>query len=198
MFQAAQNHVNERISNEDPGEGLSGAGVKAAAPARHVVVKSEEPDSPKLEKKEILTKSGIPTSSIDGEPLLRRRSSSSAKRSPRKATNSSKVVKPQKRSKNQKIDAAVDDTPVRSDRVRKARMPIDHEISPSVEPTQVSAPPSDSPYLKTRVIGTTSAKLSYLISQVLKFYKDEKILIFYDVSGRFQNRCMTTLCILRC
>ncbi|KAK1089965.1 hypothetical protein LTR48_009232, partial [Friedmanniomyces endolithicus] len=38
----------------------------------------------------------------------------------------------------------------------------------------------DSPYLQGRIIGTASAKLSYLISRILKYYKDEKILVFYD------------------
>lgn len=38
----------------------------------------------------------------------------------------------------------------------------------------------DSPYLQAKIVGTTSAKLSYLISQVLKFQEKEKILVFYQ------------------
>ena len=38
----------------------------------------------------------------------------------------------------------------------------------------------DSPFLQSRIVGTTSAKLSYLISEILKHYQHEKILVFYD------------------
>jgi SNF2 family DNA or RNA helicase len=44
----------------------------------------------------------------------------------------------------------------------------------------LSGLPEGSPFLKARIVGTTSAKLSYLISQILKFYQREKILVFYD------------------
>lgn len=40
--------------------------------------------------------------------------------------------------------------------------------------------PLDSLLNKTSIVGTTSAKLSYLLSRVEEFYRDEKILIFYD------------------
>ncbi|KAI4743141.1 hypothetical protein E4T50_06472 [Aureobasidium sp. EXF-12298] len=40
--------------------------------------------------------------------------------------------------------------------------------------------PSDSLLRKTRIVGTTSSKLSHLLSRVEEFYRDEKILIFYD------------------
>ena len=56
----AQDHVHERVGEDDPEAGLAGAGIKALASTR--------PDAPKKdggeqdEKKEVLTKSGIPTS----------------------------------------------------------------------------------------------------------------------------------------
>lgn len=37
-----------------------------------------------------------------------------------------------------------------------------------------------SPFLKSRIVGSASAKLSYLISEILKYYQQEKILVFYD------------------
>jgi len=40
--------------------------------------------------------------------------------------------------------------------------------------------PADSLLSKTSIVGTTSAKLSYLLSRIEEFYRDEKILIFYD------------------
>jgi hypothetical protein len=40
--------------------------------------------------------------------------------------------------------------------------------------------PANSHLKKTSVAGTTSAKLSYLLSRIQQFYHEEKILIFYD------------------
>lgn len=40
--------------------------------------------------------------------------------------------------------------------------------------------PLDSVLNKTSIVGTTSAKLSYLLSRIEEFYRDEKILVFYD------------------
>ncbi len=40
--------------------------------------------------------------------------------------------------------------------------------------------PSDSPLAKARIIGTASAKLSYLLDRVIALQREEKILIFYQ------------------
>jgi superfamily II DNA/RNA helicase len=40
--------------------------------------------------------------------------------------------------------------------------------------------PPDSLLKKTSIVGTTSSKLSYLLSRIEEFYRDEKILVFYD------------------
>jgi SNF2 family DNA or RNA helicase len=40
--------------------------------------------------------------------------------------------------------------------------------------------PPDSHLNKTSIVGSTSAKLSYLLSRIEQFQRDEKILIFYD------------------
>ncbi|KEQ97793.1 hypothetical protein AUEXF2481DRAFT_37342 [Aureobasidium subglaciale EXF-2481] len=44
---------------------------------------------------------------------------------------------------------------------------------------EVELPP-DSALRKTNIVGTTSAKLSYLLSRIEEFYQDEKVLVFYD------------------
>lgn len=43
--------------------------------------------------------------------------------------------------------------------------------------------PSESPLSRTGIIGTTSAKLSYLLSRIEEFYRNEKILVFYDTDN---------------
>jgi superfamily II DNA or RNA helicase len=40
--------------------------------------------------------------------------------------------------------------------------------------------PAESLLTRTGIVGTTSVKLSYLLSRIEEFYRDEKILIFYD------------------
>jgi hypothetical protein len=40
--------------------------------------------------------------------------------------------------------------------------------------------PADSLLTKTSIVGSTSVKLSYLLSRIEEFYRDEKILVFYD------------------
>ncbi|KAI4742196.1 hypothetical protein E4T50_07404 [Aureobasidium sp. EXF-12298] len=40
--------------------------------------------------------------------------------------------------------------------------------------------PANSSLRKTSIVGTTSVKLSYLLSRIEEFYRDEKILVFYE------------------
>ncbi|KAK5120248.1 hypothetical protein LTR85_006454 [Meristemomyces frigidus] len=185
----AQKHVNERAGTADPGEGLAGAGIRSLAPARYGTAKEEDGDKKKANKP-LLTKAGIPTSSLDGEPVLRRRSSSSGKGtklSSVKISQAFRVAKPRSKCSPKKGSALMvkpEDSPSAS---------TQSEVAPgtSAEPSQLSKKrrrsemetaehAADSPYLQSRIVGTSSAKLSYLISQILKYYKDEKILVFYD------------------
>ncbi|KAK3117754.1 hypothetical protein LTR53_000564 [Teratosphaeriaceae sp. CCFEE 6253] len=188
----AQKHVNERAGTQDPGEGLAGVGIRALAPARHGTVKQELVERPRKKRKvekSILTKAGIPTS---GEPILKRRASLVAKAnrvSPKqgKLTCDFKVTKVQKRTgldRTTSSPAKLEDVDCQ-------------ESSPSVKTSSPTATaqstrkrrrseleavefPPDSPYLRSRIVGTASAKLSYLVSQILKYQQDEKILVFYE------------------
>ena len=183
----AQKHVNERADLEDPGDGLAGAGIRASAPARHGSVKEQDDTKSKTEKP-IMAKSGIPTSSIDGEPVLKRRASlttRSGKGSPKKQTLGFKIIKPQKRKSRAKLSPTSINFESADTTDSPSPMPTASESPLSTK--QLQAPQgyhasllSDSPFLQSRIVGTTSAKLSYLISQILKYYQHEKILVFYD------------------
>ncbi|KAK3691889.1 hypothetical protein LTR37_018382 [Vermiconidia calcicola] len=174
----AQKHVNERVTQEDPSEGLAGAGIRALAAARHCTAKNDVGDKPEAEKS-VMTKSGIPISSIDGEPILRRRASLS-KTSPRKPPKAFKVVKPQKKQRRTKA-ANKSDTGSSDDALLSATAPSPPTAAQEHTPNEgKTSLPTDSPFLRSRIIGTTSAKLSYLVSQILKHYRQEKILVFYD------------------
>ena len=178
----AQKFINERAEEDDPSEGFAGAGIRALAPARYGTQKKDERDQ-ETEEKSILTKSGIPTSSIDGEPVLKRRGSSSfkgSKVSPKKSPHAQQSVKPRSSQTERKPKSKT-----RASAVGQSVSSSDgNHIVPSTETRSdqedLSGLPEDSLFLNARIAGTTSAKLSYLISQILKFYQSEKILVFYD------------------
>ncbi|KAK4555692.1 hypothetical protein LTR86_007445 [Recurvomyces mirabilis] len=179
----AQKHVNERAGLQDPGEGLNGVGIRACAPAKHGSIKMEDETQSKAIKP-LLTKAGIPTSSLDGEPVLKRRMSGS-KISPKKSQRAFKVTKPQygKKSKRKmslpaNFDVAtIDDSLAGASSSSKAEAPKRKRRRSELEEIQFA---SDSPYLQSSIVGTTSAKLSYLISQISKYHENEKILVFYE------------------
>jgi SNF2 family DNA or RNA helicase len=172
----AQKFINEHADEDDPSEGFAGAGIRALAPAKHGSSKKDEEDKQPTDRP-ILVKSGIPTSSIDGEPVLKRRGSSSfkgSKISPKKSSFGSKqhsAKKPQ--SKNESRESGHAQISVAKN--RNDRRPVVPDNQDDFKEL-----PEDSPFLKARIVGTTSAKLSYLISQILKYYQHEKILVFYD------------------
>jgi len=49
-----------------------------------------------------------------------------------------------------------------------------------LDASEKSVLPPDSPLIRTRLVGTASAKLSYLIDQVAMLHREEKIIIFYE------------------
>lgn len=178
----AQKHVNGQSAEEDPGEGLNGLGITSLASTRK---QTTEP----AQEMTVLTNSGIPTSSLNGEPL-KRRSASSKGASPQKQL-SFKVKKspaspdskpnPKKRGAPKAEPAnsgSVGERATESPAKKRKRKRSD------VEPVTVEEPLRDhlatSAYTKSRIVGTTSAKLSYLLSKILQYHQDEKILVFYD------------------
>ncbi|QIW97760.1 hypothetical protein AMS68_003278 [Peltaster fructicola] len=143
----AQKYVNDRTEQDDPGEGLSGLGIKSLSTARRG-------DAPPEDKSK-LSKTGVPSSSLLGEPSLKRRMPGIQKLgSPKKQTI-----------RTAPSPDGADDLSVTTKRPHEDDRP---EL------------PEDSPYHKAKIIGSTSTKLSYLITQILRYYKDEKILVFYD------------------
>jgi SNF2 family DNA or RNA helicase len=174
----AQKHVNERVGLEDPGEGLAGIGIKAMKRAEE----GRREDQVAKRSKPTLAKANI---SLSGEPTLKRRASSSSRRE--KST-----AKRAKTSKNGRKESAVvagpssgdepggksdNDVPVKADTTaNRPGRPAKRRWS-DVERSELS---SDSHFSEGLIIGTTSAKLSYLTSQILKHHREEKILVFYE------------------
>jgi hypothetical protein len=175
----AQKHVNERVGLEDPGEGLAGIGIRAM---RRAEEGRREDQVAKKESKPTLYKAGI---SLSGEPTLKRRASSVSKLE-KDTGKRAKTSKDDRKDSVNKDGAGTsdaiggksgNDVPIKSTTTSTASgQPAKRRWS-DVERSDLS---TDSPYSQGLIIGTTSAKLSYLTSQILKYHEEEKILVFYE------------------
>ncbi|KAI9717431.1 MAG: hypothetical protein M1828_007193 [Chrysothrix sp. TS-e1954] len=147
----AQRYVNDRLSNDSPLDGFGGAGVKAKLLS---IVESEADQSHSQKATDAAPITGVPAAGLQSETMgLKRLSASGATRtSPKK--NKASPASPANTPKSKKRKLSFGDTNI--------------ELS------------SDSDLGKTRLIGTTSSKLTYLIDRVSEIHSKEKILIFYD------------------
>ncbi|KAH7075554.1 P-loop containing nucleoside triphosphate hydrolase protein [Paraphoma chrysanthemicola] len=159
-----QLYVDGNVLSENPADGLEMVGhtararIEAMAEAEN---KSQE-NKDKTTNDTELKKTGVPSSFLGGQqPLTSRRATIlTSKSSPRKAEQSEPAGTP---------GAAT--TPASPVRVRKRKLTLAEE---QAELT------TDSPLCQTRVVGTTSAKLTYLLDKVVQHQADQKIIIFYD------------------
>ncbi|KAL1623419.1 hypothetical protein SLS54_004408 [Diplodia seriata] len=160
----AQAHVNERLG-DDPMEGFEAAGLAASRDAYRA---AEMHDNETNVVEGEVMKMGLPSSSTHAEIKVSRLHAPSkqhlatpktnGKKAGKKATDSAKETA--KKPKTEK------DAPTEPPRKR----PRDSGIDVA----------DDSPLGKTRIVGTVSAKLTYLLEQVMAHQRDEKLLIFYD------------------
>lgn len=157
-----QLHVDSHIVSQNPAHGLEPVGL--AAKARIEAMAQAEDGNNKEEKASDsqLTKPGVPSSCVEThEPLTSRRAPALG----------SKAL-PLKLKKNDKEDDPSEPIPPTSPAIRKKR-----KLTLAEEQAEL---PADSPLLDTKVIGTTSAKLTYLLDKVVQHQATEKIIIFYD------------------
>ncbi|OJD35939.1 snf2 family helicase [Diplodia corticola] len=159
----AQAHINERLG-DDPMEGFEGAGVAASMDA----YQAAEMHDRKADAAEGEVKMGLPSSSTHVEVNVSKLHAPSKQHVATPKTDGGKggkkasdpAKKSSKKAKTEKKASA--DTP--------RKRPRDSGIDVT----------SDSPLSKTQIIGTVSAKLTYLLGQVMTYHRDEKILVFYD------------------
>lgn len=156
----AQSHVNERLLEPSPFEGLDVAGVAAMTDA--LTDENEAAKKPSKAADEPDMKMGVPTSTLFAEPAAaKRHHQSSSSTSPSKKRRASTIIPKSE-------DGQPEKPPEKPQRKRK-RSDADKLILPA-----------DSPMRNASITGTTSAKLSYLLDQIIKFQSDEKILVFFD------------------
>ncbi|KAF2036246.1 hypothetical protein EK21DRAFT_83948 [Setomelanomma holmii] len=159
-----QMHVDSRILLDKPDDGLDTVGQVAKA---RIEAMAEAEDETKKTKEKVLNdshleKTGVPSSCVGGQqPLTSRRAAAlTSKTSPQKTETIESADAPE--------DAT---TPASPTRTRKRKLTL------AEEQAQLTL---DSPLRNTCVVGTTSAKLTYLLDKVIQHQAMEKIIIFYD------------------
>ncbi|KAF9698485.1 hypothetical protein EKO04_003721 [Ascochyta lentis] len=159
-----QLHVDSNIRSDDPSNNLALVGeagkakISAINEAEHMVKQPSDNVSGDVEATP--KKTGIPPSLIEGsQPLNSRRASLLASK-----------ASPKKPDKSESTDNTEPNTPLQA-RPKKRKLTHDDETA---------VLPAGSPLLETRIIGTTSAKLTYVIDKVVEHQSTKKIIIFYD------------------
>ncbi|KAH7392684.1 SNF2 family N-terminal domain-containing protein [Pyrenochaeta sp. MPI-SDFR-AT-0127] len=159
-----QMHVDSNIVSRNPTDGLNLVGE--AAKARVIAMAEAEDDTDETKDKAHtdpqMTKTGVPSSCVGAQqPLTTRRASAATSKS-----------SPQKSEKTETVTVSQDfATPASPVRPKKRKLTLTDEIAELA---------TNSPLRSTRVIGTTSAKLTYLLDKVIQHQAHEKIIIFYD------------------
>lgn len=115
----------------------------------------------KYKRSKLEARRGIAASSISGSSNTSAGSKTPSKPNPISTPNSQEKGGPK--------------TPVR----KSTRIPKKSALKPITHPGELP----DSPAMAAAIIGTTSTKLSYLMSAVLKHHTEEKILIFYETDN---------------
>lgn len=164
-----QSFIDGQIRFPNPSDGLDVLGqstrakLMALEEAENEIKGSKEKPSHETQ----LLKIGIPSSCVGGQPLTSRQTSSQKKKqstTPRKLEGMANNTK--------EVEALATTAIVASPpRPKKRKLTVEDEKAEL---------PEESPLRSTRIVGTTSAKLTYLMEIVVKHQADEKIIIFYD------------------
>ncbi|KAF1944276.1 hypothetical protein EJ02DRAFT_372068 [Clathrospora elynae] len=159
-----QLHVDSNILSEDPAAGLDTVG--RAGKAKVIAMAATEGENTENTKGAVndspLQKIGVPSSCVGGQqPLTSRRASVMTSK-----------VSPQKSAKTATSESVQDTAkPISPVRPKKRKLTFADEAA------ELAA---ESPLRDARVLGTTSAKLTYLVDKVMQHQATEKIIIFYD------------------
>lgn len=175
-----QSHVDSQILLENPSDGLSTIGQVAKAK----LAEMQEAETQTKKKKEERTttndelhKIGVPSSAVGASPLASRRASAMTTKSSLNLPDTS-VLKQEPATPTKTEQSAIETTNnLAVNHPKSPIIPRKRKLTLSDETAQL---PEDSPLRKTHITGTTSAKLSYLLTKVVEHATTSKILIFYD------------------
>lgn len=167
----AQTYVNERLASPEPTEGLAELGQAAIVQAyQQEEEKPKKGGSQQTQSEGVMA--GVPASGLNSEL-------SSAKQHYAVSKGKANLLIPQKK---RKAENAASETETQDDAQESTAATLSN-LKPKRrrKNTVVAVDVSEDSLLgKTRIVGTTSAKLSYLVDRILALHREEKILVFYD------------------
>ncbi|KAI8934720.1 hypothetical protein NX059_008410 [Plenodomus lindquistii] len=154
-----QIHVDRNILEQDPGHGLATVGQAAKA---KTAAMAGTGDSKGANGQPQLPNDAIPTSSGEGKLSATVQVVNAGENVPTSGEASGTAAP------NNSQVAAVSNSPSRP---RKRKLTLVEEAA---------ALAADSPLRETKITGTTSAKLTYLLDKIVERQAEEKIIVFYD------------------
>lgn len=170
QFPRAQNHVNSRLYASNPADGLAQLGSSVMEKAwqslqKAASVQSEDAGNTKAKTPPSKARKarGPLHSSLIEHPKLKEKPTISKARA---------LASTSKGNGFQNIK--------HMDTINDNSKGLKSALKPSSKSDSVAMIPSDSILAKTRLSGTASAKLTYLLDKVIELQQDEKILIFYE------------------
>jgi helicase-like protein/SNF2 domain-containing protein len=182
----AQSLVNSQLFSDDPTAGLQAAGEAASIEMEAKAL--EESQERRKDSNSTSSKACIPSSAVHIERLASKRTSAvSPQKSSKKPPATPKAIgAPTKKDaiEPDTIDKTSKESPMSAKLSRKRKREMDtRELD------------EDSALRKSAIIGTVSAKLTYLLDRINQFHKDEKIIVFYDGDNAafYLSQCLDIL-----
>lgn len=174
----AQRFLNKSLSEEDPSEGFNtkAGEIKTALAAHNAMDQQQEVYVPKvmdgpepIQPNATPNGAGAASSSAAAATPFGHPTTSASVRAPRHPRGGTKKAPKKPAHKRMSIPAkSTEDSPSKKKKRKRDDSTTDVELSPK------------SALGRASITGTTSAKLSYLLSRVLELHTTEKVLIFYD------------------
>ncbi|KAL8952915.1 MAG: hypothetical protein Q9222_001205 [Ikaeria aurantiellina] len=178
----AQNHVDTHLYASDPADGLAALGTTTLERFWQSIQQKAEKTSEEnntnmsTQNSPLERKSSFISTSIQKPTTTNKRTISKAKlnASPRKVSSQRILpTAPEIPVRSAEAPAQVDRTPA-----LKSALKSSLKSSSTLQPIPLIDP--SSPLSRTRLVGTASAKLSYLLDRISVLHTTEKILIFYE------------------
>ena len=168
----AQSWVDRHLYAADPCSGLAEAGVSTLQKLWQATAHGTGADVPE-------------DIGVDDQPRRNPKSKSSSNsvtipRLTKERTVSRAKAAPISRNLKKAAVSMQNSTPIGNDKSKTQELSLKSALKNSTAANCPDLLPLDSPLARTRLAGTASSKLTYLLDRVTALYRDEKILIFYE------------------
>lgn len=174
----AQSFINDQLFTDHPTEGFATAG-ELATTLMQVTAEEDENDRNKTLSNSG-AKKGIPTSAVHSDFGAKKNASATP-------------TKPSRIARKSVLEPASGVVPIPSPAKHPTQSPM--AVKKRKREMDTRELPLDSELCKPCIIGTTSAKLTYLLDRIIELQKEEKIIIFYDSDNTayYLSQCLDVL-----